>query len=55
MIVHGARTTLLIGLFARRSATLIGITVGAIAGYFGGWVDEVADARRPSCSRPSRT
>ncbi len=42
MIVHGARATLLIGLFASAVATLIGVTVGAIAGYFGGWVDETA-------------
>ena len=41
MIVHGARATLLIGLFASAVATLIGVTVGAIAGYFGGWVDEI--------------
>ncbi|WP_421995294.1 ABC transporter permease [Reyranella sp.] len=40
MIVHGARATLLIGLFASAVATLIGVTVGAIAGYFGGWMDE---------------
>jgi len=42
MIVHGARATLLIGIFASIVATLIGVTVGAVAGYFGGWVDEVA-------------
>ena len=42
MIVHGARATLLIGLFASAVATLIGVTVGAVAGYFGGWVDEIA-------------
>ena len=42
MIVHGARATLLIGLFASAVATVIGVGVGAIAGYFGGWVDEVA-------------
>ena len=42
MIVHGARATLLIGLAASVVATLIGVTVGAVAGYFGGWVDEVA-------------
>ena len=41
MIVHGARATLLIGLFASAVATLIGVTVGATAGYFGGWVDAV--------------
>jgi peptide/nickel transport system permease protein len=40
MLVHGARATLLIGLFASAVATLIGVSVGAIAGYFGGWIDE---------------
>jgi peptide/nickel transport system permease protein len=42
MIVHGARATLLIGLCASAVATLIGVSVGAVAGYFGGWVDEIA-------------
>jgi peptide/nickel transport system permease protein len=42
MIVHGARATLLIGLCAAAVATVIGVTVGAIAGYFGGWVDEIS-------------
>lgn len=41
IVAHGARTTLLIGLFASLTATLIGVTVGAVAAYFGGWVDEV--------------
>jgi peptide/nickel transport system permease protein len=41
MIVHGARATLLIGLFASAVATIIGVGVGATAGYFGGWVDEI--------------
>lgn len=41
IIAHGARTTLLIGLFASITATLIGVTVGASAAWFGGWVDEV--------------
>ena len=40
MLVHGARATLLIGLFASAVATLIGVTAGAVAGYFGGWTDE---------------
>ena len=40
MIAYGARTTLLIGLCASLTATIIGITVGATAAYFGGWVDE---------------
>ena len=33
---------LLIGLFASAVATLIGVSVGATAGYFGGWIDEVS-------------
>jgi peptide/nickel transport system permease protein len=40
MLMHGARATLLIGLFASAVATLIGVSVGATAGYFGGWIDE---------------
>ncbi|TDR88887.1 ABC transporter permease [Enterovirga rhinocerotis] len=40
MIVHGTRTTLLIGIFASLTATLIGVTVGASSAYFGGWLDE---------------
>jgi peptide/nickel transport system permease protein len=42
MIVHGARATLLIGLFASAVATVIGVSIGATAGYFGGWIDEVS-------------
>lgn len=35
----GGRATLLVGLSAALLAVGIGITVGALAGYFGGWVD----------------
>jgi peptide/nickel transport system permease protein len=42
VLAHGARTTLMIGAFASVTATLIGVTVGAIAGFYGGWVDELA-------------
>lgn len=42
MLVHGARATLLIGLAASAVATVIGVGVGATAGYFGGWTDELA-------------
>ena len=41
MIVHGARASLLIGIFAALTATTIGVTVGALAAYYGGWVDEL--------------
>ncbi len=40
-IFHGARVSLLIGFFATSVAILIGIVVGAIAGYYGGIVDDV--------------
>jgi peptide/nickel transport system permease protein len=41
MIAHGARTTLAISLFASITATVIGVSVGATAAYFGGWADRV--------------
>ncbi|GAB2730994.1 ABC transporter permease [Comamonas sediminis] len=41
MIVHGARATLLIGLVAAAAATAIGVTVGALATWYGGWVEEI--------------
>lgn len=40
-IAHGARISLLIGVTSTLAALLIGVTIGAIAGYFGGKVDEV--------------
>lgn len=40
LIAHGARATLLIGLVAAATATLIGVTVGAAAAWAGGWIDE---------------
>jgi peptide/nickel transport system permease protein len=38
-LVHGTRTALLVGFVSMGIAATIGITVGALAGYFGGWVD----------------
>jgi len=40
-LVHGARFSLLIGLLSTLVSLGIGVTVGAVAGYFRGWVDEV--------------
>lgn len=40
-IVHGARTSLLVGLATAATAILVGATVGVIAGFAGGIVDEV--------------
>ncbi len=38
-MVHGTRTALLVGFVSMGIAAFIGITLGALAGYFGGWVD----------------
>ena len=40
-MVHGTRTALLVGFISMGIATLIGVTIGATAGYFGGWIDSV--------------
>lgn len=40
-IVHGTRTSLLVGVAVVSLAALIGVTLGSIAGYFGGTVDAV--------------
>jgi peptide/nickel transport system permease protein len=39
-VIYGARTTLIIVVVVLTIATCIGFTVGLIAGYFGGWIDE---------------
>ncbi|MGR3625193.1 MAG: ABC transporter permease [Limimaricola sp.] len=38
-ILYGARLSLLIGVMAMAIATLLGVSLGLLAGYFGGWVD----------------
>lgn len=40
-ILHGARISLLVGFVAVGIATLIGIVLGALAGYYGRWTDSV--------------
>lgn len=40
LIVHGSRATLLIGLAASLTATILGVSIGALAAWFGGWLDE---------------
>jgi len=38
-ILHGARLSLTIGLIGVTVSFIIGLTLGGIAGYFGGWID----------------
>ncbi len=40
-LMHGTKTSLLIGLIAGIVATLIGVTIGSLAGYRGGLTDEI--------------
>ena len=40
-IIHGARVSILIGLAAALMSVFIGVTVGALAGFYRGWVEEV--------------
>lgn len=40
-IAHGARVTLLVGVVAALISLVIGGLIGCVAGYFGGWVDDV--------------
>ncbi|HRP46201.1 MAG TPA: ABC transporter permease [Trueperaceae bacterium] len=40
-VIWGSRVSLLVGLAAAATATLIGVAVGALAGYLGGWFDEL--------------
>ncbi|MBN1879841.1 ABC transporter permease [bacterium] len=38
-IVYGSRVSLQVGILAMLIATCIGVTLGMLAGYFGGWLD----------------
>lgn len=40
-IINGARVSLIIGLAAAFMSVFIGVTVGALAGFYRGWVEEV--------------
>ncbi len=39
VLVHGTRVALLVGFVSTGIAAAIGMTLGAMAGYFGGWAD----------------
>lgn len=40
-VLHGARTTLLVGVVATVIATVVGVAIGGMAGYFGGRLDSL--------------
>ena len=40
-LIYGARISMRIGLTAEGIALLIGVTLGSLAGYFGGWLDNL--------------
>jgi peptide/nickel transport system permease protein len=40
-IIHGTRISLTVGLLGIAVSFLIGITLGGISGYYGGWIDTV--------------
>ena len=40
-LVYGARISLVIGVVAALASGLIGITLGVLGGFFGGWVDDL--------------
>ena len=39
-IAHGARVSLMIGVTAAAGAILVGTVVGALAGFYRGWIDD---------------
>ena len=41
-IIYGARISLTIGLIGVSVSFLLGIVIGGLAGYYGGWVDNIA-------------
>jgi ABC-type dipeptide/oligopeptide/nickel transport system permease subunit len=40
-LVYGSRVSLTVGIVSQGIALLLGVTLGLLAGYYGGWVEEV--------------
>lgn len=40
-VVHGARISLLVGVFSTAIGTVVGVAIGAVSGFVGGWLDEI--------------
>ena len=41
LVIYGGRISLIVGFFATLIAGSLGTLVGSIAGYFGGWMDDI--------------
>src|SRR6266508_3288869 len=40
-VIYGIRTSLEVGVFVGFASTIIGVIIGAISGYYGGWIDNI--------------
>ncbi|MFN4189506.1 MAG: ABC transporter permease [Pseudothermotoga sp.] len=40
-VIWGTRTAFKVGLIVTLTSTVIGLLIGSVAGYFGGWLDEI--------------
>lgn len=40
-VLHGGRTSILLALLASACTMVLGLAIGVVAGYFGGWIDSV--------------
>lgn len=40
-LAYGARVSLMVGVISTLFAVLVGVMIGAAAGYYGGWIDDV--------------
>ena len=40
-VVYGTRSSLMVGLFATLGVVVVGGIIGALAGFFGGWIDAI--------------
>lgn len=40
-IIYGSRVSLAVGLWAVGISVLVGVVTGAVAGYYGGWLDQI--------------
>ena len=53
-ILYGARVSLTVGLFGITVSFVLGIVLGGISGYYGGWIDNLiqrTDRGDPLASR----